>query len=106
MSEREAALGKNEAVFREVNERIREITTYHRDAEFLCECADPTCAQPIALELDEYERVRRDTAQFLVVPGHDDPDVETVVRTNDRFAVVRKKPGVPAEVAVETDPRA
>jgi 3,4-dihydroxy-2-butanone 4-phosphate synthase len=106
VSEREAALGENEAVFREVNERIREITTYHRDAEFLCECADPTCAEPIALELDEYERVRRDAAQFLVVPGHDHPDVETVVSANDRFAVVRKKAGVPTEVAVETDPRA
>jgi metallophosphoesterase superfamily enzyme len=83
VSEREATLGRNEAVFREVNERIREITTY-RGAE----------------------RVRRDAAQFLIVPGHDHPDVETVVSANDRFAVVRRKPGVPTEVAVETDPRA
>ena len=106
MSRREQAVGKNEALFREVNERIREITTDYGDAEFLCECGDPTCALPVSLGLEEYEAVRRDPAQFVIVRGHEAPDVEDVVVGNERFAVVRKRPGTPAAIAAETDPRA
>jgi hypothetical protein len=102
---REEAVGKNEALFREVNERIRDITTQHRDAEFLCECGDPTCALPIPLDLDEYEEVRADAAQFVIVPGHEAPDVEDVVVQNERYAIVRKREGEPAVLAAETDPR-
>ena len=102
---REVSVGKNEALFREVNERIRGITTDFGDAEFLCECGDPTCALPVALDLAEYEAVRDNPAQFVLVPGHEMPEVEDVVMQNERYAVVRKHPGVPTELAVETDPR-
>jgi hypothetical protein len=105
MNRREEAVGKNEALFREVNERIREITTDYGDAEFLCECGDPTCATPVALGVDEYEDVRTDPAQFVIVPGHESPEVEDVVMQNERYAVVRKHPGAPARIAAETDPR-
>ena len=98
-------MGKNEALFREVNERIRDITTHHRDAEFLCECGDPTCALPIALDLGEYEAVRRDPAHFVIVPGHEAPDVEDVIFASDRYAIVRKHAGLPERLAAETDPR-
>ena len=105
MDSRADRIGKNEALFREVNERIREITTYDSDVEFLCECGDPGCAQPIVMSLEEYEAVRSDPKRFVVVPGHEIRDVEDVVETNERFAVVEKRPGIPTELAVETDPR-
>ncbi len=95
----------NEALFREVNERIREITTWDTGAEFLCECGDPDCAQPIVMTVDEYEAVRSRPTRFLIVAGHEVPDVERVVERTDRFAVVEKLPGEPATIAVETDPR-
>jgi hypothetical protein len=103
---RAARVGKNEALFREVNERIREITTYDSDVEFLCECGDPGCARPIAMTIAEYEGVRTDPKRFVVVPGHEIPEVEAVVDTTDRFTIVEKRPGTPTELAVETDPRA
>jgi hypothetical protein len=106
VSSREEAVGKNEAVFREVNERIRELTMLDDDAEFLCECGDPTCVQPITLRLDEYEAVRDEATHFLIVPGHDLPDLESVVRENDRYAVVRKHAGAASEIAARHDPRA
>jgi hypothetical protein len=99
-------VGKNEALFREVNERIREITTYDSDVEFLCECGDPACARPIVMTLAEYEEVRTDPKRFVVVPGHEIRDVETTLATNERFSIVEKHPGTPTELAVETDPRA
>ena len=105
MGRREEAVGKNEALFREVNERIREITTDYGDAEFLCECGDPTCALPVALSLPEYEAVRRDPVQFVVVPGHETPDLEDVIEQHERYAIVRKHPGVPTRIAADTDPR-
>jgi hypothetical protein len=99
-------VGKNEALFREVNERIREITTYDSDVEFLCECGDPACARPMVMSLAEYEDVRTDPKRFVVVPGHELPDLEEIVEMNGRFTVVQKHPGTPTELAVETNPRA
>jgi hypothetical protein len=106
MEPRAARVGKNEALFREVNERIREITTYDSDIEFLCECGDPGCARPILMTIGEYEDVRTNAKRFVVVPGHEASEVETVVETTDRFTIVEKHPGTPTELAVQTDPRA
>ncbi len=105
MASRERRVGKNEALFREVNERIREITTWDSGVEFLCECGDAECTQPIVMTLDEYEAVRSRPTRFLIVAGHEAADVERVVEENDRFAVVEKLPGQPTTIAVETDPR-
>ena len=105
MSSRAERMGKNEALFREVNERIREITSYDGDVEFLCECGDAACAQPIRMRLDEYEALRAEPTHFVIVPRHEASDVERVIEENERFAVVEKLPGLPTELAVDTDPR-
>jgi hypothetical protein len=102
---REERVTKNEVLFREVNERIREITSPPSEAEFLCECGNGTCTQPIPMSLGEYERVRADGRHFLIVPGHEQLDIESVVTTEDRYMVVQKRLGTPAEIATATDPR-
>jgi hypothetical protein len=104
MGAREERLGKNEAVFREVNERIRDVSAAPAEAEFLCECADATCTAAVAMSLVEYELVRGDPLHFLVLPGHELEDVEDVVDRGDGFTVVRKRDGA-AQVAAATDPR-
>ena len=53
----------------------------------------------------EYEEVRANPAHFAVSPGHEAPDVETVVAKRSGYDVVRKNEGVPAEIARQTDPR-
>ena len=106
MTSREERVGKNEALFREVNERIREITMpSDGDAEFLCECGDDSCTRPIRLTIEEYEQVRADPRHFAIVPGHEIVEVERVISQNERFAVVEKLAGEPTELAGETDPR-
>ena len=95
--------GKNEAVFREVNERIRDVTR-ETPAEYLCECAYATCIETIPMNVAEYENVRSVPTHFAVLPGHEVPDVEDVVARNEAFLVVRKKAGA-AAVAAELDPR-
>jgi hypothetical protein len=102
-------IAKNETLFREVNERVKAIDEAHalsRDDiwEFLCECGSAECTQPIALTLAEYERARSSPIQFILVPGHERPEVETLIEATDRFVVVAKKAGE-QEIALARDPR-
>ena len=52
-----------------------------------------------------YERARADNTLFLIVPGHEDDNVETIVEQHDDLSVVRKRAGFPADVAEATDLR-
>jgi hypothetical protein len=102
-------VAKNEALFRQVNERIEEVNETLGGGElsdFLCECGDEDCTTPITMTLEEYEAVRSVPTQFAIAPGHEAIDVERVISTGDRYSVVRKSAGEEAErTAVETDPR-
>jgi hypothetical protein len=53
----------------------------------------------------QYEAVRAHAERFVVLHGHQDEEIESVVDTQERFVVVEKRPGGPAEVAREEDPR-
>jgi hypothetical protein len=103
-------IAENEALFRDVNERIKDITAGQRDPaqedvwEFLCECGDDTCVERIPLTLDEYEQVRSNPRHFAAVPGHELPAVERVIESTERFLVLEKV-GEGATIAEETDPR-
>lgn len=110
MDERAKRIGENEALYRAINEKIEDLNaSFGMVAESMavvCECGRLECAQQIELEIPVYERVRSDPALFVVVPGHEIPDVETVVEEHSGFQVIRKDPGGPAELARKTDPRA
>jgi hypothetical protein len=99
-------LAMNEALFRDVNERIREIsdTFVQKDAtyDFLCECSDPGCTKKVVLTRAEYEDVRSDSTRFVVAKGHVMPEIESVVdRAKDH--VVVEKDGAAADVAIHLD---
>jgi 23S rRNA-/tRNA-specific pseudouridylate synthase len=46
-----------------------------------------------------------DPRQFAVVPEHFIGSIEWIVYENDRFAVVAKREGMPADVARDENPR-
>ena len=99
-----ARAAKNQSLFREVNERIG---TLPRDALyslFICECLDETCSEHVSLTFEEYEHVRSGSNRFLVLPGHEVPEVEETLEQTDRFYVVAKL-GVGALIAEHLDPR-
>jgi hypothetical protein len=107
----EERLSRNEAIFREINERTRSLQERFgpedpstRYEEFLCECGDQMCVERVKLTVPEYESVRAKSTQFVLRPGHMMPRVERVVRESDRYVVVVKL-GEAAEVAAERDPR-
>ncbi len=106
MSEQDKRLALNEAMFREINERLESQLPVSSDADdqvsVLCECANPDCTDRITLTLNEYETVRSNPRQFVVAPGHECLDIEDVVDRNDRYEIVRKT-GVAGEFAARLD---
>ena len=96
-----------EALFRDVNERIAE-SAERFDAEetdFVCECADPSCTHRVSASLEEYEEVREDPTTFLLVPGHEQGDIERVVSRRGRFHVVEKFQAAVRRTVIRLNPR-
>jgi hypothetical protein len=107
VTEREERSSRNEVLFREVNERIEKIQKGQGLAghfDFLCECGDKSCIKQVSITLVEYEGVRSDPTHFVVVPGHELLDIESIVQAGDRFSVVRKQEEA-AVFAERNDPR-
>jgi hypothetical protein len=93
---------------RETNESIEGSmkSTGRCDANsFFCECGDPCCARTVTATIQEYESVRGRPNHFLIVPNHENPEVECVVSEAARFAVIETLFGEASKVALRTDPR-
>jgi hypothetical protein len=106
---REERIARNEATAREINEQIEQShagAPMGEQVRILCECGWLECDRVIAITISEYETVRADPRQFAVVSDHVMPDIEDVVAQTDRYAVVAKREGTPAAVAIQEDPRA
>jgi hypothetical protein len=109
MDVREKRLGLNEAVFREVNERITGLAKLFKWGEpepldLVCECRNATCIQRIEITRAAYKAVRAVDTQFAIYPGHADPEIERVISSHKRYEVVAKQ-GDAAEVARDLSPR-
>jgi hypothetical protein len=108
VSERHVRAAKNESLFREINERIAELNEAFEEilpvSEWICECADQACIEPLPLSLEAYEELREHPARFAVRPGHELLEVERVVEEHPEYLIVEKT-GVAQEIAVENDPR-
>jgi hypothetical protein len=110
MDERKRRVGRNEALFREVNEELealdRQVTRITgKTLDVVCECGDLRCTDRIEVPISAYEEVRGESHLFFVIPGHEIPSSEEVVQRTDRYNVVRKDEGEPARLAERTDPR-
>jgi hypothetical protein len=109
VEERAERIGRNEALFREVNERIERISATLQVSDeklkILCECGVPTCLEQLDVPAAEYERVRADPTLFVIKPDHEHADLEEVVETHEGYHVVRKVDRNAAQIARERDPR-
>jgi hypothetical protein len=98
---------RNEWLFREVNERISEVSPDFEVRgllEFLCECGQEECLETLPMTRSDYERVRAEGDRFVVKPGHQDPAVDRVVEEHPDFLVVMKV-GQAGQESEEHDPR-
>jgi hypothetical protein len=110
---REERVAKNQALFRQVNERVKGISEPFIEIagsagvelmDFVCECGRAGCHDTMPMTLDEYEQARAQPTTFAIRPGHEAADVETVLTSNERFALVEKHTDE-SDVARATDPR-
>jgi hypothetical protein len=87
---------KNEAQFREANERLEERRLEllgegdDRATPFLCECERTSCTAVVLLTLEEYERARGSRRRFLICPGHVADNAEVVAR-GETYWLVEKQ---------------
>jgi hypothetical protein len=108
LDERERRVGENETIFRDVNERLRDVSQAvggDDELDLFCECGDASCVVRLTMPLDEYEQMRANPARFVITPGHEMPAVESVVDSKEGYRIVEKHVGEPAELASERDPR-
>lgn len=110
LDERFRRQARNEALFREVNERIAQLgdsaQAWSPDGlvEFLCECGvDGGCGERIRVTLGVYETVRAQDDRFIVRAGHETPELERAVDWTDEYVIVDKVDA--AEPIVADDPR-
>jgi hypothetical protein len=101
-------LASNESVFREVNEGIERGQWPGEEDDpvrFRCECARLGCNLLLELTLSAYEQVRSHPRRFVMIDGHQVPELETVVQRERGYVVVEKL-DEGGDKAEKTSPRA
>ena len=98
---------KIQALYREVNERIAAISGDWNvpTLELLCECGTAGCAERVSVTHADYELLRSRPTHFVLRPGHQDPGVEDVIKSEHDYLIVANH-GAAADIARSTDPRA
>lgn len=99
---------ENEVIFRQANERVtKNVARTKAIAEeegqqhvvsniddmallFYCECSDEKCHERISLTPREYSERHQNSSQFILLPGHNKPQVERTVYDGGHYLVVEK----------------
>jgi hypothetical protein len=102
---RHERIAKNEVVMRAANREIQHAEEEVGNGsqgrfEVLCECGRDDCDGMLSLTLAEYEEIHRQPDRFVVLPGHNTPDIENVLEERDGYLVVEKF-GEAEEIAEE-----
>lgn len=90
---RKKRMGRNEALFREINDYIADVSQTiptSETFEILCECARLNCVEKIGITNESYVAARGGDDTFIVLRGHHLPEVERIVAEEDGFLLVEK----------------
>jgi hypothetical protein len=97
----------NELAFRSVNEGIKRGRWPGEGDDpigFRCECARLGCNGLVMLTRAEYEYIRADPRRFVVIAGHELPEIESVVQRRAGYVAIEKREAAGDEAA-GLDPR-
>lgn len=78
-----------EVFFRAVNEEIFK-SGDATAADVVCECANPLCTERMSVAASTLHALHANPKLFLLLPGHQVPDLERVVDEIDGYLVVQK----------------
>ncbi len=96
MDLREERILENEQAFATINQRLRRDIERASDVAdddpvaFVCECGQAACHDSVELTVSEYRATHVDPRDFVVIPGHEIPDVEDVIQRAERYLRIRK----------------
>jgi ANTAR domain-containing protein len=82
-------VAQTELFFRAVNEEIA-ANDGHGTTRFLCECGNPSCKEGLELTAEALHHLHAENGLFVVLPGHEISDLETVVDRQNGYLVVRR----------------
>jgi hypothetical protein len=93
------APNRNSRLIRAVNDRIRDVSNPADESgavEVLCECGDVDCQGAVNISLVDYQTVRAAPRRFVLIHGHESPDVHRILSRDNGYVVVEE---IPAEDA-------
>ncbi|HET7854984.1 MAG TPA: hypothetical protein VFL41_00860 [Gaiellaceae bacterium] len=105
MDPRDERIAKNEVVMRAANRELQDAEEEVSDGsatrlEVLCECGRDECDGVQTLTLAEFEEVHSRGDRFVVLYGHNTPEIETIVEEREVYLVVDRF-GEAEEIAEE-----
>lgn len=90
--DREIRAARNQALFRAVNEKIRQLNESFGEVvgsyAITCECSRLDCVEIVEIPEDAYRAVRENPRTFVVLPEHVEHDVERVISPHGGYTVV------------------
>lgn len=89
-SRRAQRIEQMEIFFRAVNEEIAS-NDEGEATEFVCECGNPACTESINLSKSALRALHAEPDLFVVIAGHELPDIESIVDRSDGYLIVRKR---------------
>lgn len=110
LTEQQRQIIRNEALFRQVNDRLNDLNEtlsgHSGTMELVCECGSMYCLAQVPITISEYEHLRSDPSWFAIIPGHDVAGVERVIANGDGYDIVQKRVEAVAYQAQEAEPGA
>lgn len=97
--DRAQRLRENEDLMERLNARMLETVEEIREEAdedpdepfgFFCECSSLACRERVLVRPSRWLEVHRDPDRFVLVPGHEIPDIERVVDQEQGYLIVRK----------------
>jgi ANTAR domain-containing protein len=86
---RQKRILETEEFFRQLNDVLAENGA--RDGKlYMCECANPYCIETIDVTAEDIQVMHSAPGYYLILPGHEIPEVEHVVHATAGYAIVTK----------------
>lgn len=92
VSSRDERVSRTEEFFKRVNDTMRN-ELGDGDGKFLCECGNIACTEKLALSAEDLRLLHSIEGYFAVLPGHQIPEIETLVKENGCYAIVHNNVG-------------
>jgi hypothetical protein len=90
VSSRDERVARTEEFFKRVNDTMRK-ELGDGDGNFLCECGNIACTEKLALSAEDLRLLHSIDGYLVVLPGHEIPELESLVKVNGHYAIVHNE---------------